>query len=44
MPLVSIHSMIPDAEDLLVLEPEELAGVPRLSGGGGSPKRKFRFI
>ena len=27
MPLVSIHSMIPNAEDLLALEPEELAGV-----------------
>ena len=27
MPLVPIHSMIPNAEDLLALEPEELAGV-----------------
>lgn len=27
MPMVSIHSMIPNAEDLLALEPEELAGV-----------------
>ena len=27
MPFVSIHSLIPNAEDLLALEPEELAGV-----------------
>lgn len=27
MPFVSIHSLVPNAEDLLALEPEELAGI-----------------